>query len=39
MSIVPLLVLNLALGEDFFGNGWNELVEQDPGKYFARDEK
>ena len=29
----------LALGEVFFGNGWNEPVEQDPGKYFASDGK
>ena len=25
----------LALGDVIFGNGWNEPVEQDPGKYFA----
>ena len=29
----------LALGKDFFSNGWNEPVEQDPGKYFASDGK
>ena len=29
----------LALGKDFFSNGWNEPVEQDPGKHFASDGK
>ena len=29
----------LALGKDFFSDGWNEPVEQDPGKYFASDGK
>ena len=29
----------LALGKDLFSDGWNEPVEEDPGKYFASDGK
>ena len=39
MSVVPLFALEaaLAFGEIFFGSGWYEPLEQDPGKHFSGD--